>query len=187
MSAAVYFWGFPCKHGHVSARYISSKACCQCEHLKHQKYKKANVDKVKAQGAAWRAANPSYKSPNEAKASAAYYENNKETCLRRTGEYRRKNLAAYARYRRTRRARAKAAPGSHTEQDIIEIFQMQKGRCAYCREKVSLDQKHVDHIQPLAKGGHNGRSNLQILCESCNVRKNAIDPVDFARRIGRLI
>lgn len=154
---------------------------------KHQRYREKNREKRRLESAAWRAANPGYKSPNEALRGAEYYERNKADCLRRSKEHRQKNKSTYAGYRRTRRARAKMAPGDHTEQDVIDIFRMQKGHCGYCRVAISFDEKHVDHIQPLAKGGHNGRSNLQVLCGACNVRKNAMDPVDFARRIGRLI
>lgn len=46
---------------------------------------------------------------------------------------------------------------------------------------------HVDHIKALARGGSNWPSNLQLTCGPCNNRKRAIDPIEFARRNGRLI
>lgn len=42
--------------------------------------------------------------------------------------------------------------------------------CAYCG---STDELQVDHIVPLKHGGTNDRSNLQVLCRSCNNAKGA--------------
>jgi 5-methylcytosine-specific restriction endonuclease McrA len=40
---------------------------------------------------------------------------------------------------------------------------------------------------PLAAGGSNAPSNLQGLCPTCNGRKGAKDPIDFARSMGKLL
>lgn len=45
---------------------------------------------------------------------------------------------------------------------------------------------HVDHYVPLAKGGKHELANLVIACAPCNLKKNAKDPFDFAREVGRL-
>lgn len=83
-------------------------------------------------------------------------------------------------------ARRRTALGSHTIEDIKDIFKSQSGRCAYCKIKVKTDY-HVDHIVAVTKGGTNYRSNLQILCPPCNHSKFNHDPIDFARSIGMLI
>ena len=46
--------------------------------------------------------------------------------------------------------------------------------CAKCAAHVTeRSGVHVDHVVPLARGGSNGRENLQILCAACNLAKGA--------------
>lgn len=86
-----------------------------------------------------------------------------------------------------RRARESGAIGSHTEAQVAELFGRQKGRCAYCRGKLTKENKHLDHIRPLSRGGSDNVSNLQWLCQPCNQRKHAKDPLAWAREIGLLL
>lgn len=57
------------------------------------------------------------------------------------------------------------------------ILDAQKGKCFYCRKK--LDEYHIDHFIPLAKGGKHALSNLVVACPNCNARKHAKDPLEF--------
>lgn len=57
--------------------------------------------------------------------------------------------------------------------------------CHWCGCKCA-DRYHLDHYQPLAKGGVHACSNLVIACPTCNLRKNAKDPFEFANQMGRL-
>jgi 5-methylcytosine-specific restriction endonuclease McrA len=69
---------------------------------------------------------------------------------------------------------------------IPKLGEAQKWRCAICRKGVR-DSYHVDHITPRSKGGKHEPSNLQILCGTCNVRKNAKDPIAYMQELGRLL
>jgi len=58
------------------------------------------------------------------------------------------------------------------------VFHRERGCCALCRRDISglgsiSSRENYDHIVPLALGGLNDVSNLQLLCESCNQRKSA--------------
>lgn len=90
-------------------------------------------------------------------------------------------------YRGNRRARKLSAAGSHTAQEIQQIINLQRGKCGYCRVKLTQKNTHIDHIMPLALGGSNYASNLQALCAKCNHSKCAKHPVEYAQHTGRLI
>lgn len=49
------------------------------------------------------------------------------------------------------------------------VWQRDEGRCVYCGARENL---HYDHVIPVAKGGGNDISNIQILCQDCNLRKS---------------
>lgn len=62
------------------------------------------------------------------------------------------------------------------------VFYRDYGRCVLCHVDLSgllsTDRtEHFDHIVPLGKWGINDPCNLQLLCESCNLRKAAGEPV----------
>lgn len=69
---------------------------------------------------------------------------------------------------------------------IPSIGAAQRWKCAICRSGIRAAY-HVDHIVPLARGGQHVGRNIQLLCPTCNVRKNAKDPIDYMRSLGRLL
>lgn len=84
-----------------------------------------------------------------------------------------------------RRAKAKHH-GRLTRGIVKRLMNLQKGRCANC--SISLTSGyHVDHIQPLARGGMNTDANVQLMCPTCNMRKGAKDPFAWANQQGRLL
>lgn len=73
-----------------------------------------------------------------------------------------------------RRVRAMQAEGKFTVQDMNRIYSEQDGQCSYCGIRVFMDiphDLHIDHAQPLSRGGTNWPDNLNISCEWCNCSK----------------
>lgn len=54
----------------------------------------------------------------------------------------------------------------------------QKGRCIYCGKEMG-DDKTIDHIRPVCKGGKNDKYNLVYCCKKCNSSKGTKDFVDY--------
>ena len=70
----------------------------------------------------------------------------------------------------------------------VHIKLLAAKHCGLCKVRFTKNNpRHIDHVQPLSKGGFHEDSNLQVLCRSCNVRKSNKDPIEFARQHGRLL
>jgi membrane-bound lytic murein transglycosylase len=188
-----YFTGKPCPNGHVCERLVSSWTCVRCTRNNAIRWQKENKEKsneirqksvqknkenVSRKQKEWREKNPEYfrnwRSKNKTKVNEAakkYRKNNRE-----------KVLACNAK----RRAKLANSDGVYTDLDVEKILNMQGGKCPNCKTKITKNY-HVDHIMPLALGGSNWPENIQCLCPTCNMRKHAKDPIDWARENGKLI
>ena len=209
-----YFTGDPCQRGHVAERFTANLTCVECDREKQREKRRAydqgrreeerhrlrewankNREKVNAR------ARENNAKPERKAYRAAWFQANKER-IQSSRDDSAANVASAKRwaqanpdkareyYRlnaRNRRAQKKNSGGRHTVADLAEIFAGQRGLCVYCRADLTKTEKHVDHIVPLAKGGSNGRENLQYLCRPCNQAKSAKHPNDFARERGLLL
>ena len=66
--------------------------------------------------------------------------------------------------------------------DRIKLWKKQKGRCAICKRKLDPHNYHIDHKKPLALGGKNTLSNLQLLCPNCHSLKSKEDQKKIAEK-----
>lgn len=155
-------WYFPntCKVGHQAPRYTNNGACSECIKPNYKNRRAKDPEKVKAQNHA------TYR---------RWFEKNPDHVrkIKVINEHK-------------RRAKIAKSEGSFTREDIDEIRKLQKGKCAYCKKKLGKKER-VDHIKAVGKGGSNYPSNLQLLCEHCNVSKKDRDPIDHMQKMGMLL
>ena len=127
-----------------------------------QKYRELHAEEIRARDRArW---------PDRSEASAT-----------RMKEWRESHREQNANLKRRYRASKNNAPGFHSASDVAEIYEAQDGRCYYCDEV--LDQTyHVDHKQPLSRGGSDWPENLCCACQPCNNRKKDRTESEFVLR-----
>lgn len=145
---------------------------------KRHEYTKQNKDKISA-----------YYFANRERISeqaAAYRNANKEKIAARQSAYRKANPEKYTARYHNRRARKLCNGGTYTAADVHQLLTLQKSKCACCRKSIKHGY-HVDHIVPIALGGTNDKTNLQLLCQFCNLSKGAKDPITFMQKQGNLL
>lgn len=151
-----------------------------------------------------------------AKTNSEYYQNNKRIVSFRQKEYYEKNkdiinikhkdyaiknkdkLDEYRKiYRKTpmgvassknkqHKRRAHKKQGDIKTKELLKLQQNAKV-CYWCNESLKGRVVHVDHYDPISKGGLHTLSNLVVTCQSCNNKKHAKDPLIFANSIGKLL
>jgi len=137
-----------------------------------------NKDRIQQERATARAANP-----------GPHYAYQKEYRLHHTERiqaYRVAHRAERLVHQNNRRARESQA-GVLPSNIVVTLMGLQRCRCANCQADLRLTGSHIDHKQPLSKGGANTVDNVELLCPKCNLRKHARDPIEWAQANGRLL
>jgi len=65
---------------------------------------------------------------------------------------------------------------------LNEVYSRFKGKCVYCKKKVSRKDATKDHFVPTDLGGSNFRDNLVLSCYPCNTKKTNTPPLKFLRQ-----
>lgn len=142
---------------HPKTRDRRRSTCRACENAAtnsrrdatyHQRYRESHAEHMRALVQAWRDAHPE-----------------------RVRDHNRVS-------KQRRRARAEAAEGRYTADDLATIYRAQGGLCAYCERPLSTSY-HVEHKTPLVRGGTHWPDNLCLACERCNKRKGSKTEAEF--------
>lgn len=188
-----YFTGLPCKHGHIAESFASNCGCCECSNVRAKQWGKNNTGRKHETLKRFFERNPGYSkkwaSDNKdaiSGASRRWYSRNPEQAVKISRQWAINNPEKARARCRNRVAKKRNASGSHTSDQILEMLKKQKWKCVYCAVSIKT-KRHIDHIIPLALGGANDIGNLQGLCPTCNCRKNAKDPHEWAKEIGFLL
>jgi 5-methylcytosine-specific restriction endonuclease McrA len=72
-----------------------------------------------------------------------------------------------------------AALGKLSKHIVKELLIAQKCECVYCKVDIT-EERHIDHIFPIAKGGTNTDDNIQLTCPKCNIMKGDMYPWEFS-------
>ena len=83
--------------------------------------------------------------------------------------------------RRFREQQGKIKPN-----EIKELKIKQNNRCYWCSISIAKTY-HIDHYEPLSKGGEHLIENIVLACPHCNMSKHDKDPIEFANKLGRLL
>lgn len=67
-----------------------------------------------------------------------------------------------------------------------EIFDLTKGKCFYCGQKLDFKNFHIDHFTAKAKGGKQMK-NMVPACQDCNLIKSSHGVEEFRKIIGNYL
>lgn len=154
----------------------------EIQRIKKAEWNENNAAKAKKFKAAWHLANKEKSRIDK----SIWAKNNKEKMVEYIKDWHIANPNASKIYRHTRRARKENNGGVLSKNIYEKLFKLQKGKCVCCGSSLG-DNCHMDHIMPLALGGKNDDSNMQLLTSRCNLQKRAKHPIDFMRSRGFLI
>lgn len=98
---------------------------------------------------------------------------NKAKANAKSLRWKRANPAKILAAQRLRRAGKLGANGHYSAEQLRDLLERQKFRCAnpHCRADLKRHRRQLDHRRPLSRGGSNWIRNLQWLCTPCNRKK----------------
>ena len=166
-----------------NARDGLTARCKTCQKAAAIRWQRSNTEKVTDTRRCWEARNPGWwrswieKNPDKVAAARKRFEAKPDWRERRAvacRNWRTKNPESVIEYSHRRRARLAGVGGNHTKVEVQALYEAQEGRCAnqHCRTDLS-GGFHRDHVTPIAAGGSNYITNIQLLCRSCNRTKGA--------------
>lgn len=114
-------------------------------------------------------------------AFAAWRQKNIEHNRERIRNWKQNNSARVRASHGKRRSAAECAPAEF--QAVAAFYEhvrtADRIACYLCGKNIPSDERTVDHVIPLAKGGKHARSNLAAACRACNCSKRDLLPEEI--------
>lgn len=89
-----------------------------------------------------------------------------------------RNLPPDKRHELSHKRRAREAGVGHETYSRSEILARWGHLCCYC----DAPAEHLDHVQPISKGGDDKAANIVPACAPCNLSKGALTLAEWAAR-----
>lgn len=117
-----------------------------------------------------------------------FYKPNKEKYKERTYKYRieqrEKYLAQHRVHQFNRKNIIKATDdGTVTEEFAKEIYATEI--CYFCKQQIVREERTMEHLIPLSRGGPHSASNIVMSCKSCNSSKTSKTEEEYYEYIGK--
>jgi hypothetical protein len=58
--------------------------------------------------------------------------------------------------------------------------------CYYCKKPVIINERTLEHLQPLIKGGLHTASNIKMACKSCNLSKQSKTEIEYLTYLSKI-
>jgi len=193
LGLATYNTGKPCKHGHLSDRYVKSAQCIECVYAQSKEWRQANPESYKQSCRKWLESNRDvhnvrvkrWQAKNKAKIAIdqkAWEKANPDKVKAKTLRWREKHPEKYTALAVASVARrAKRVPKWNTSDDRWLMAQFYD--VAKLRTKATGVVWEVDHIIPLRGkevSGLHVPSNLQVILKSENRAKRNFASANLA-------
>jgi len=191
-----------------SSKVNTQTSCKKCQKI----YRDSSKHKISESNKRYRESNKEEISIKKKK----YWEENKKMLAKKSKQFRKENKDKIAKrkkedyfkdrknilkkmkaYQQTPKGKLVAKNANHKRRQIekqgnvdtdylIEIVKNSK-TCYWCGNKLNKNKIHIDHYQPLSKGGSHTADNQVVSCAKCNLTKNSKDPFEFAHSKGKLL
>lgn len=116
--------------------------------------------------------------------SAKYYSENRERSLAISKQWQKDNPDKCRVRNQNRRAKRFELGGEVTLEELNTLMEAQDHKCANCKDELTDENKHMDHIMPIALKGTGDIGNIQWLCDYCNFSKNDKHPYLWAKVVS---
>lgn len=175
-SGAKTYIGSACKFGHSGIRYTKHGMCVECAATNAASDEKKRYDLI-------------YYGRHQDRIRARskrYHEKHRDRYVDQARAWVKRNPEKRKAISMAHKAKRRAIEKDGDPTSVIFAWVQKAPKvCYWCAVKCKT-KYHVDHYKPLSRGGRHEVSNLVIACPTCNLRKNAKDPLEFAASVGRL-